>query len=179
MMDDEPLTSPPQSEPSRGPWLGLGIGAAVVIIVIAVLVYNSRNSESRYVRREAVMQSSGAPDPYAEKLKLSDINLSAAENFVGGTATYIEGKINNIGDKTVTGATVEITFRNSLDQIVQRETHNLMIVLSREPAIDVAALSASPLKPGESKEFRLTFEHVSADWNRQYPEIQVKLVDTR
>jgi hypothetical protein len=174
----EPLSAPPQHEPSRGPWVGLGIGALIVIAVIVYLVYSSRASSTRYERRAEIMQSAPA-DPYAAQLKLSDIKMLEAENFVGGKSIYVEGKITNTGDKTVTGATVEGTFNNSLNQIVQRENHNLMIIRAREPADDIVALTASPLEPGQTKEFRMTFEHISADWNGQYPKVEVKLVTTK
>ncbi|HUS18433.1 MAG TPA: DUF2393 family protein [Terriglobales bacterium] len=174
----EPLSSAPQHEPSRGPWLGLGIGALIVVGIISYLVYASRSSPTRHERRAEVMQSAPA-DPYAANLPIAEIKMFEAENFVGGKAVYVEGKITNTGDKTVTGATVEGTFKNSLDQVVQRENHNLMVIQAREPAVDVVALSAAPLKPGESKEFRMTFEHISADWNGQYPQVAVKLVTTK
>jgi hypothetical protein len=34
-------------------------------------------------------------------------------------------------------------------------------------------LSVSPLAPGQAEPFRLTFDSISAQWNRQYPEIRV------
>ena len=176
----EPLSTPPElsPEPSRGPWLGLGIGALLVAGIIIFLVYSSRSSEDRYERRAVVMQAAPA-DAYAAKLPLSDIKMFEAENFVGGKSIYVEGKITNAGDQTVTGATIEGTFLNAMNQIVQRENHNLMIIRTREPADDIVALSAAPLKPGETKEFRMTFEHISADWNGQYPKVEVKLVTTK
>ena len=54
-----------------------------------------------------------------------------------------------------------------------------MVIERREPAVNLVALSALPLKPGETQEFRMTFEHISADWNGQYPQVEVKLVTTR
>lgn len=174
----EALLTPPEHEPSRGPWLGLGIGALLVIAIIGYLVYASRSSPTRHERRTEVMQAAPA-DPYAANLHITDIKMFEAENFVGGKAVYVEGKVTNTGDKVVSGATVEGTFKNSLDQVVQRENHNLMVIQAREPAVDVVALSASPLKPGESKEFRMTFEHISGDWNGQYPQVAVKLVTTK
>lgn len=174
----EPLTTPPQTEPSRGPWLGLGIGALLVAGIITFLIYSSRSSDTRYVRRAEVMQATPA-DPYAAQLSLTDIKMFEAENFVGGKSIYVEGKITNNGDKTVVGATIEGTFKNALDQVVQRENHTLMIIRAREPADDIVALSALPLKAGETKEFRMTFERISADWNGQYPAVAVKLVTTK
>jgi len=178
MREDQPLSSPgePQPEDSRGPWLGLGIGFLIIVAIIGALVYSSRKSETRQSAQPAVMQSAAAADPYAANLKISDVSMSAAENMLGGEATYIEGKVTNTGDKTVTGATVEVTFKNSLGEVVQRQTEPLWIVQRREPAIDVAV---APIKPGETREFRLSFEHISADWNRQFPELRITVVTTK
>jgi len=34
-------------------------------------------------------------------------------------------------------------------------------------------LGVAPLAPGQTQTFRLTFDHISAQWNRQYPEVRV------
>jgi hypothetical protein len=173
-----PLSTMPEPEPSSGPWLGLGIGAVLIVITVGFLIYQSRKDPGRTPRPQAVMQQAPA-DPYAAKLELSGVKMAQAENLLGGRSIYIEGALKNAGDQTVTGATAEITFRNILKEVVQRENHVVRVVLAREPAVDVAALSMSPLKPGDSKEFQLIFEHVSADWNGQYPEIRITTVNTR
>jgi uncharacterized cupredoxin-like copper-binding protein len=118
-------------------------------------------------------------DPYAAQLAISDAKMAQAQNILGGTMTYLEAKIANKGDKTVTGASIEVTFKNSLGQVVQRESQPLMVITQREPAMDIVAVNNSPLKPGDSKDFQLTFEHISADWNRQYPELRVTTVVTK
>src|SRR5213083_2263772 len=96
---DEPLTSPPQEERPSGPWLGLGIGFVVIVAIVGGLIYSSRTSESRNAAQPAVMNSSGKADPYAARLELGGIQLSAADNMLGGTVTYIEGTVTNTGDK--------------------------------------------------------------------------------
>jgi hypothetical protein len=175
---ESPPISTPQPEPGKTPVLGLAIGFAIILAVVAWLIISSRSSPTRYARVPAVMQTTPS-DPYAANLAISDVKMLTAENMIGGNHTYIEGKIANHGNKTVNGATVDITFKNSLSQIVQREMQPLMIIQAREPADDIAALSMSPLKPGDTKEFRLSFEHISADWNQQYPEIRVVSVSTK
>ena len=40
-------------------------------------------------------------------------------------------------------------------------------------------LTNSGAKPGDSRDFRLTFEHVTADWNGAMPEVQVQSVTTK
>lgn len=177
-MPEEPFAQTPQYEPSRGPWLGLGIGGALILIVIGYLIFSSRSSPTRYANPIHISESAPA-DPYAAKLKVTDVKMAQASNILGGTMTYLEAKIANTGDKTVTGATIEVTFRNTLNQVVQREAQPLMIITQREPAMDIVAVNNAPLKAGESKDLQLTFEHISADWNRQYPELRVTTVVTK
>jgi hypothetical protein len=174
---EEPRLLPdePQADAPRGPWLGLAIGFLIIVAIIGALIYSSRKSETRQSAQPNVMESAAA-DPYASNLKISDPSMSAAENMLGGEVTYIEGKVTDTGDKTVTGATVEVTFKNSLGQVVQRQTEPLWIVQRREPAVDVAV---APIKPGETREFRLSFEHISADWNREFPELRITVVTTK
>lgn len=105
--------------------------------------------------------------------------MSAAENFVGASVTYIDGTVTNAGDKTVSHAVVHVNFKNSLDQIAQAEDVPLHVLQTRGPYPDAVDLSASPLAPGQSMPFRLTFEHISADWNHAYPELQVTDVTLR
>jgi hypothetical protein len=178
MPEEAPLSSQPQYEPSRGPWLGLGIGAVIILGIIAYLIYSSRSGPKTFEKPITVAQS--APqDPYADKLEIKDVKMAQAQNILGGTMTYLEAKITNRGDKTIVGAGVEVTFKNSLNQVVQRETQPLMIITQREPAMDIVAVNNSPLKPGDTKDFQLTFEHISADWSRQYPELRLTTITTR
>jgi hypothetical protein len=139
------------------------IGVAAVVVVVGVIAVLTRSSP-----RNAV-----PPHPYSSSLKLSDLKMSAAENFVGASVTYIDGTVANTGDKTVTHAVVHVNFKNSLDQVAQAEDVALHVLQTSGPYPDTVDLSASPLPPGQSKPFRLTFEHISADWNQAYPELQI------
>ena len=38
---------------------------------------------------------------------------------------------------------------------------------------DLADLSRLPIGPGQTKTVRMTLEHISADWNQNYPEMQL------
>ena len=119
------------------------------------------------------------PPLYAASLKLSDLKMSAAENFVGATVSYVDGTITNSGDKTVMHAIVEVKFKDDIGQLVQREEIPLQVLKTDGPYPEAVDFSVSPLGPGQSKPFRLTFESISAQWNRQYPEIQVTEVTVK
>jgi uncharacterized protein DUF2393 len=172
MPDDAPQFSPPQSQQiddsaPRGPMI---VGALVVLLALGAFIFAGRNARST---------TQSAADPYVKKLQVSDFKLSQAENFVGGNVTYLEGKAKNAGEKTVTGAQVRVVFKNSLDEVAQSDNLTLMVITARQPYIDTADLRSQPLKPGETRDFRLTFEHVTADWNGAMPELQVVSVATR
>jgi hypothetical protein len=111
--------------------------------------------------------------PYLASLKLSDFKMSAAENFIGATVSYIDGTITNSGDKTVTRAVVEVVFKDSMGQTAQREEVALRVVKSNGAYTEPVDLNVAPLAPGQSEPYRLTFDSISAQWNRQYPEIRV------
>jgi hypothetical protein len=170
MPDDAPDFQPPSQQiddaTPRGPMI---VGALIVLLALGALILAGRNARSNATK---------AVDPYVKSLQLSDFKLSQAENFVGGNVTYLEGKVTNAGNKTVTGAQVRVNFKNSLQEMSQTETLPLMIITARQPYIDTAVLRTQPLKPGEARDFRLTFEHVTADWDGAMPDVSVQSVTT-
>ena len=144
------------------------LGVALVIIVVAIALLTRGNPKG-----------AAAPHPYAANLKLSDLKMSAAENFVGASVTYIDGTVTNTGDKTVTHAIVHVAFKNSLGEVAQADDVPLHVLQTSGPYPDAVDLSLSPLAPGQSKPFRLTFEHISSDWNQAYPDLQVTDVSVK
>lgn len=152
-------------------WRPLAIAVTVVVVVGALLWFLGRGKSNA--------PAQPAISPYSADLHASDWHLSTAENFVGGRVTYLEGKIANTGAQVVTGALVETIFRNDLGEIVDRQTQPLRISAAPLGNPDWVLLSAAPLAPGQTGEFRLTFEHISADWNMGYPELRFLKIETR
>ena len=144
-------------------WTTIGIGVAFVVVVIAIIALLSRSEP----------KSAKTPHPYISNVKLSNVKMSAAENFVGASVTYIDGTITNTGDKTLTHVMVHVTFKDSMGQVAQTEDVPLHVLQTGGPYPDAVDLNASPLAPGQSKPFRLTFESISAQWNHEYPELQI------
>jgi hypothetical protein len=108
--------------------------------------------------------------------RFSGLKLSQEQNFLGATVTYLEGSIANAGDKTVSGLNLNVVFRNTLDEIVQREVLPVRILDRSGAYADTYDMRLRPLAPGQQREFRLTFEHLSSDWNQQAPELRVAAV---
>ncbi len=144
-------------------WRAIGIGIAVVVAIVVLLFFLSRTDQKPPTN----------PHPYAANVKLSDLKMSAAENFVGATVSYIDGTVTNAGNQTVTHAVAEVTFKDSMGQLAQRETVPLRVLQTTGPYPEAVDLTVSPLAAGQSKPFRLTFEGISAQWNHEYPELKV------
>jgi len=162
--------TPTPVEKSDSPWKALAAGVILVAAVVALLAWIGGGSH----------KPAAAPNPYIAKLQVSDLKLAAAQNFVGGTVTYLEGKIANRGDKTVTRVEVEVIFRNSLGEVVQKETLPLRVLQFQGPDRDIVDMRVAPLRPGQAEDVRLTIEGtVSADWNQQYPELRITSVTTQ
>ena len=153
----------PTAAPSESNWRPIFLGVAAVVIVVGVIAFLLRSEP----------KSATAPHPYAANLKISDLKMSAAENFVGASVTYLDGTLTNSGDKTVTHAIVHLEFKDSVGQVAQTEDVPIRILQNTGPYPDTVDLSAAPLAAGQSKPFRLTLEHVSDSWNHEYPGLQV------
>jgi hypothetical protein len=168
--------SAPGSEGRGGmPMAVWGVAVLVVLAGVAALVFVGRRDAGQKPSLSATAPEALAP--YAAKLPISGIKMSQADDFGGGTLTYIDGHIRNTGQKTVTGITVQTIFRNDIGELPQVVTMPLMLIRTREPYVDTQPVSAAPLQPGAERDFRLIFDHVTANWNQQYPEVHVVAVE--
>lgn len=142
--------------------------AAAVLVLVAVVAIAT-------LRREPVNTGVELPlDAYAAQLAFSGISLSEATNGAGGRVTYVDGKVQNNGTRTLTAATVQVTFKIKGGSAPHRVTVPLTLIRTRQPYVDIEPVSAEPIRPGESREFRLIFEPVPAHWNtEQLPDVRL------
>ncbi|MGH9606641.1 MAG: DUF2393 family protein [Terracidiphilus sp.] len=172
------MSSGPQlirpAEPQHRNWLPLAIAAAVVLLVALglLLVYQHGKSAPTVTPVNAPL------DPYAAHLTISGLAMSQSTNFMGSQITYLGGHIANTGNRTVTGITAQVLFRDYTNIVTQNETQPLRFIRMTKPYIDVEPVSAAPLKPGAARDFRLTFDGTPQDWNGAYPEIRIVHVET-
>jgi len=164
-----------KAQPEGRSWLPWVIAGVAVLVVLGWLLLSGHNQQTA---REAE-NASQTPDAYASQLSVGNLQMSEATNFTGSKVTYVDGVITNKGDKTVTGVYVVVTFPNDIGEPPQKTPMPLSLIRTREPYVDVEPVSAEPLKPGDSHEFRLIFDHVSPTWNLQHPMIQPTRVQTR
>lgn len=165
-------TGPQLIRPAAGQernWLPVAIAVAIVLAVAVGLVLIFGHGKSA----PAATPISAALDPYAANLPVGNLQMSESANLAGGKVTYVDGSISNTGSRTVTAITVQVLFRDPAHEVAQNETEPLKIIRTRQPYVDVEPVSASPLKPGDSADFRLVFDTVAQDWDGAFPEIRV------
>jgi len=159
---------PPEQKPERN-WVPLGAAAAVVIgiaVVVFVVLDHGKTGAG-------VTPISAPADNYSASLPLGNLVMSESSSLSGGKVTYLDGHIRNTGGRTVTGATVQVLFRDYAHEVVNNFTQPLTLIRTREPYIDVEPVSEAPLLPGAEADFRLIFEGVKQDWDGAYPEVRI------
>jgi hypothetical protein len=149
------------------PWAVWGVAALIVVVVVGALVIAGRR------KPVAVPNTLQPPDAYAASLPLSQFAMSESANLSGGKLTYLDGHVRNTGDRTVSGATVQVVFENDEAMVPLIDTLPLTLIRMKDPYIDTESISGNPIKPGEDREFRLIFESVPENWNTQMPQVRV------
>jgi Protein of unknown function (DUF2393) len=155
--------------PERAPipiaaWAIAGIVVLAVVVGLVIVGHRKPSAAANSIQPLA---------PYASSLPLSQLAMSESTSLSGGKSTFIDGHVQNTGDQTVTGITVQVLFRNDESMPPQVETLPLSLIRMRQPYIDTQPVSAAPLKPSDGQDFRLIFEDIAPNWNMQMPEVRI------
>lgn len=102
---------------------------------------------------------------YLRALALSDARMSAAQNFLGDQVVSLDARVTNRGSRPVSRLEIQLEFHDGLKQVVLREKAHPVNPRTR------------PLKPGESRPFRVTFEHMPVEWDRLPPTMAATRVE--
>lgn len=135
------------------------VAVVMAVLLGAIILYWHAASRAGVPSGALRRNLSEEQKAYFPLLEFSDARMSAAQNFLGDTVAYLDARVTNKGTKVVRQLDLRLEFVDTLNQVVLRET-----------ARPVTARTA-PLKPGESRPFRVTFEHMPADWNLAPPTI--------
>lgn len=156
----EPGESSYSAERRRFP-IAFLLGIVIVAILFGGFVLLTRTMQSHTQTAAAKLPFGSAEQKYAERIHFSDIQMARATNFLKQEFTYVAGTISNDGVQTIRAMEVVVEFRDDLNQVVLRETEILI------------APNAEPLPAGQRRPFQITLEHIPAEWNQQYPSINV------
>jgi flagellar basal body-associated protein FliL len=135
------------------------IVAAAMLALLASVVFFWHSHSAVKLSSSASAMPTEEQKAYFPRLEITDARMSAAENFLGATVTYLDARVTNKGTKTVSRLDLDLTFVDTLNQVVLRERAHPV------------TQSTPPLKPGEARAFRVTFEHMPMDWNQAAPAV--------
>jgi hypothetical protein len=101
---------------------------------------------------------------YVQHLDLSDVQMKSTESYLKQTVTEIEGNIQNKGNRALHSVEIVCVFDDAYGQVVLRER------------VPIVKRSGAPLKPGETRAFRLPFDDIPSSWNNQMPRLVIAAI---
>lgn len=163
-MHEESHNEGAQEKPSGGSLVTLVIAGVVLIAIGASLWFllKSPSAPAPGSMQAVVTPGMGESEQeYAKSLRVENVALSRAENFLHQEVTILNAEIVNGGGQSVLALELSAEFSDDLNQVVLREAR---AVLGTPPAA---------LAPGERRAFEISFDHIPASWNRQQPTVRV------
>jgi len=151
----------PEKEERRSP-VTLIIGGVVALAMLLSLWFLSHvplGAPTTY-RASVGLKMSLAEEAYLKHIRIENIALSRAENFIHQEVTILSGEVVNDGPESIQLLSLTVEFADSMNQIVLRETRGVL------------AASRAGLAPGERRPFEISFDHVPTSWNMQQPYVR-------
>jgi hypothetical protein len=163
MHEHPQIEIPGEQPPDRGPSrFALMVAAAAVVIVLSgFYLWPGRQSPPGGGTPEVHPPFGPEERAYASKIKIENVALSRAENFLNQEVTILAGDLVNTGERTLREVELTVEFYDEMNQIALRESR--LALHSGNP----------PLRPGERRAFDVSFEHIPTSWNMQQPAVHV------
>jgi len=166
-----------ESKPSAAPAIAVPreradasriLSPAVIVIAIVIVA----GAAGFLYLDGAARQPPVAPPPvtdeakaYANKLKLSDVDMGAREDYFHNKVVEITGKIQNTGERPLSLVEINCVFYDPYGQVVLRQ---------RTP---IVSRKAGGLGAGAQKPFRLPFDTIPESWNNVMPQLVIARID--
>ncbi len=155
-----------QQPVSQFPWPLVAILIAALLLA-AIIAYMPRTPKA--VERPTA-GGEVPPQPFVSEIHLTGIGL--ADSPIGGQ-TYVTGQMENTGEHDVTGITLQATFRDQNNAVVQQFTRPLEVLNTKDDANTSQPFTNSPLRAGQTRAFRAAFDNVPSAWNHQPPDLAI------
>jgi len=136
-------------------------GLVVVSIIVIISLVVTRSQKPEQPGQEPKLPFTADAQSYAGNIHFNNLQLSESDNMLNEKFTYLDGVMSNDGSRPIEAMEIRVEFHDPFNQVILRETHR------------VIAAPAAPLGAGKQREFQITFEHLPAEWNQQYPTIRV------
>jgi len=150
----------PTEERSRLP-IAFLIGIVIVAVLVTGAVLYSRYATPAGAEIDKPLPMGPSELAYAPQIHFLDPKMSRAANFLNQEVTFVFGTVENGGNRKVQQIEITLEFHDPFNQVVLRDTQRLFLP------------NASPMLPGQQRDFQVGYEHISAQWNNGYPTIRV------
>ena len=161
----EPRHSTEQQQQPAGHLRVTLVLAAIVVFVIAASLWflfkPTPAPQPGTVQLVVTPRMSDSEKDYAKNLRVENIAMSRAENFLHQEVTVLNAEVVNAGPQAIATLELSVEFSDEMNQVVLREARG---VLGTPPAA---------LVPGERRSFEISFDHVPPSWNMQLPAVSV------
>ena len=144
-----------------------GLPVPVVVALVFLLVGGTvvyflyQRAKNRTPDVPVLTQDAAA---YLPHLQLSDVDMKAAENYLGHTSTSITGKVTNTGPRTLQLVEIRCVFKDYAGQVVARER---VAVVGRKTGL---------VPTGQTRLFELAFDNIPSTWNQALPDLVISQI---
>ena len=128
-----------------------------MLALISGFLYLSRPVSSQ------PQSTSASPEAkaYVSHLRLSEVTIQAAENFLKQRVVEVQGKISNEGSQTLRSVDIYCLFYSIDSREIYRER------------VSILGAKSAPLQPNETRSFRLPFDTLPDGWNQAVPHMVI------
>jgi len=151
-------------------------GTTLALIVLALLLaaiifFMPRNPKTAPPKPGAEVPQQ--PAALAGAIEIQQLKM--AKSPTGGSLD-IQGLLNNTGTQTVNGIAMDVVFHNQNGGIADSERVKVEGLKQEGTKYVADDLQNTPLKPNDTRPFRITVDSVPQGWNQQMPELKIATV---
>ena len=150
------MPTPAPATATKVPRLPLIIAAVFALALVAGVFYLNRPAP-----KPAESSATAEAKAYLPHLELADLSMQANENFMHQQVVEIEGSLGNKGPRTIQSIDVYCLFYGVDGREIHRER------------VPVMQGKSAPLRPGETRRFRLPFDSLPGTWNQALPKMVI------
>jgi hypothetical protein len=143
----------------------------IAVIVSAAILAAAVGIFPRASKAKASLAAAQVPQqPTGKQIQFSELN--GVSDPTGG-AFYLTGELTNNGNTTINGILVQLKFKNEAGKTLLKQTLPVEDIVPGSNPPREQNLAEAPIKPGETRPFRIHVSELPAGWNHQIPEMKI------